>query len=295
MWQASGWQVHIHPTEAPGHATMLAQQAAAEQHRVVLAAGGDGTLGEAASGLVGSQTALGPLPTGTANSFGRELRMPLPHRLNHQNVLKAAELLLHGRIHAMDMGYTRNAQGAGHHWLLWTGVGTDGYMVDKIEPRPSWSKRMGKLGYFMQAFTAVPTIPHMTATVTVDGRSHSGEAVLVLVSNCRLYGGQLFLNPAARLDDGLLDVWLFQGNGVLDIARYVVETRFVRHFQDSRLIHLQGRQIHIETTPAMCCQTDGDKAGQSPLDCEVRPSSLRLLTPPTAPDDLFIQPGEALA
>jgi YegS/Rv2252/BmrU family lipid kinase len=295
MWQASGWEITTIPTKAPGHATELAQQAAAAGHRIVLAAGGDGTLGEVANGLIGSETAMAPLPVGTSNSFARELLMPRPNLLEKHKLLDAAKLLLAGQIQQMDMGCLVAEAGNGRNWLLWAGTGVDGFLVDRIEPRPRWSKRMGRLGYYLQSFAAAPHVPRMHATIEVDGTTYEDDYVLVLISNCRLYaGGQIMLSPHACLDDGLVELWLFRGEGLANTVQYIVQAKFGRHLADPNVTQILGRSITITTTPTMPCQTDGDKAGNTPLRCLVQQRALRLLVPNTAPRDLFSLPGEPL-
>jgi YegS/Rv2252/BmrU family lipid kinase len=295
LWQARGWEVSIRPTKAAGHATQLAQQAAAAGHAVVMAAGGDGTLGEVANGLVGTETAMAPLPVGTSNSFARELLMPRPNLLEKHKLLKAAEALLAGKIQQMDMGRQEDEEGHGRHWLLWAGTGVDGYLVDQVEPRPRWSKRMGRLGYFLQSLAAAPRVPRMHAKVEVDGAIYEDDFVLVLISNCRLYaGGQIRLSPDARLDDGQVEVWMFRGEGLANTVQYLLEAKLERHHDDPNVTRVNGRTITIHADPTMPCQTDGDKAGYTPLRCTVIPRALRLLVPNTAPTDLFSLPGEAL-
>ncbi|MCS7001457.1 MAG: acylglycerol kinase family protein, partial [Dehalococcoidia bacterium] len=73
----AGWRVSVALTTAPGDATLLAAEAAANGVDLVLAAGGDGTVNEALQPLVGAQTALSVLPVGTANLLARDMRLPL--------------------------------------------------------------------------------------------------------------------------------------------------------------------------------------------------------------------------
>ena len=85
------------------------------------------------------------------------------------------------------------------------------------------------------------------------------------------------LSPEARLDDGQMEIWLFQGDGLLNTIHYLVEARFERHHQNPNVTMVNGREIIIETTPPFPCQTDGDKAGMTPVTCRVKPQALRLL------------------
>lgn len=278
----------------------LARQAATAEQQLVLAAGGDGTLGEVANGLAGTKTVMAPLPVGTANSFARELLMPRPGRFGRHRLLQAADSLMGGVVQQMDLGYTYTPSADdptsnGRYWLLWAGVGADGFLVNEVEPRPKWSKKLGAFGYMLQGLTVVPRLPQMRARVEVDGRLFEDEYVLVTISNCRLYaGGMLRLNPQARLDDGLFEVWLYRGRSFSRIARYFVETMRGHHHHDPDVTMVNGRCVTIHTDPVMPCQTDGERAGHTPLACTIKPQALRVLIPNTAPADLFEQPGEPL-
>ncbi len=299
-WQKRGWQVAICATKAAGHATNLAEQAVLAGHELVLAAGGDGTLGEVANGLAGTDVVMAPLPVGTANSFAKELRMPRPSLINRQKLLEAADVLGDGLVQRMDLGFTFSAKKNGHtgkngrFWMLWAGTGADGYLVHELEPRPKWAKRIGPLGYALQALTVAPTLPDMHARVDIDGRIYKDDFILIVISNCRMYGGEVVLSPHACLDDGLFEIWLFRGKGLPQTMRHITRVMRGEHVDDAETMCVHGRSVTIHAQPTMPCQTDGDRAGFTPLHCEIRPGALRLLTPTTAPPDLFCQPGKPL-
>jgi YegS/Rv2252/BmrU family lipid kinase len=309
LCRARGWAVQIRPTQGPGHATQLALQAAQAGDHLVLAAGGDGTLGEIANGLAGTETILAPVPVGTANSFARELRLPLPGLLNRHKLLATAEALMSGRVQRIDLGWSRADEGfdgdaEGRHWLLWAGSGADGFVVEYVEPRPTWSKRLGRVGYTLQGLTVLHRLPGMRATVEVDGQRYEGNFLLVIASNSRRYAGTILLNPQAKLDDGLFEVWLFQdqrGDSLLDasaragrLLRYAAQAVLGRHYQEPGMLMVRGRQMTIHTEPPMPFQTDGELGGWTPFTCQIRPGALRLLVPDTAPADLFEKQGKRL-
>ncbi|MCP5094538.1 MAG: diacylglycerol kinase family lipid kinase [Chloroflexi bacterium] len=294
FWRARGWDVTITPTEAEGHATIIARDAAAAGHRLVLAAGGDGTLGEVANGLAGTDAILAPLPIGTANSFAKELGMPRPGMFERHRLLQTAVSLSAGRVQQMDLGFMDEGDGNGRYWLLWSGTGIDGYLVHKIEPRPVWSKKLGPFGYLIQGLAAAPQFPHLNATVTIDGQIYEGEMLLVIVSNCRMYGGEVILSPNAVLDDGQFEVWMFHGHGVPKIFDYMFKLKQGRHLLDKNITMVRGQEITIETDPPMGCHTDGDKAEVTPLHCRVVPRALRVLVPDTTATSMFSAPGAPL-
>lgn len=293
-WRARGWEIKIWPTEAAGHATQLARYAAHNGKQLVIAAGGDGTLGEVANGLAGTETIMAPLPVGTANSFAREVGLPMPSPLDRTQLLKASDLLAAGRVQRMDLGYTPQADAGKQHWLLWAGVGVDSYAVNKIEPRPAWLKKLGTLGYAVQGAVVSSQYSHVTAQIEVDGRSFSGDYILILISNCRNYAGVLTINPDSALDDGFFEVWLFKGKGLPKLSFHLMNVWRGAHVDASDVECVNGRSVKITTDSNMPVQTDGDPTGSTPFACEIKPSALRLLVPANLPPGLFTQAGKPL-
>ncbi len=306
-WRALDWGVTVKPTEAAGHATLLAAEAAASGCSLVLSAGGDGTLGEVVNGLAETNTIMGILPAGTANSFARELQMPVPSALQMPipNSMKRAKLhsasaaLMAGRIQQMDLGYRQGVGGlefSGRYWMLWASTGADGYLVNEVEPRPKWSKKMGWASYVLQGIPVLSTFSHVRARVEVDGYTLEDDYILVLISNSRRYaGGVITLSQEAFLDDGLLEIWLFGGRGLSSISRHGLRALRGQHLKDPDTILLRGQHVNITTDRPMPVQMDGDPVAETPLACTVKPGALRLLVPNTAPADLFLNGGIPLA
>lgn len=292
FWREQGWEITLRPTERAEHAIELAREAADAGTGLVLAAGGDGTLNEVANGLAGSDTILGLLPAGTANSFAKELGMPQPSRFNLEWLQETSGNLLGGRVHRMDIGRCED----GRTWLLWAGTGVDGFVVDQVEPRTPLFKRLGPVGYFFKAVAALPEFPGMRATVTVDDQQVEGEFVLITAINCRMFaGGELLLNENGVLDDGNIEVWCFRGADWPEIMRYTIEVGLQAHEDDPNIEVLSGRSVTIETDPPMPYHLDGEPAGKTPVRCSIDAGALRLLVPDTAPDGLFQGKGQALS
>jgi YegS/Rv2252/BmrU family lipid kinase len=295
-WRSLGWRVSVKPTQFAGHATILAQKAALAGHQLVLAGGGDGTLAEVANGLAGTETVLGLLPLGTGNSLAKELQIPRPRQWNQHKLLQAADALAAGRVQQIDLGMRMDKDGGnGRYWVLWAGVGADGYLAHRLEPRPKWSKKLGVVGYALQGLAVIPGAPVFRASVEVDGRVYEDKYVLLVISNCRRYaGGELLLSPQAKLDDGQFEVWLFRGEHIARAFLYLPEILLERHLADGGLTLVNGRHVTIHTDAPIPAQTDGDRAGHSPLTVTIQPGALRLLVLDTAPADLFSRPGKSL-
>lgn len=306
-WRDLDWGVTVKPTEAAGHAAILAAEAAEAGCPLVLAAGGDGTLSEVVNGLAETETIMGVLPAGTANSFARELRMPvpgavqmpIPNSLKQSKLQSASAVLMAGRVQDMDLGYrmmTDRPGAPGRYWMLWASTGADGYLVQEIEPRSKWSKKMGWASYMLQGISVLTNFSHVRAQVEVDGYRLEDDYILVLVSNSRRYaGGVLTLSQEAYLDDGLLEIWLFGGHGLSSISRHGLRALRGKHLKEPDTILLRGQHVTIITDPPTPVQMDGDPVAATPLECAIKPGALRVLVPDSTPADLFQKAGIPLA
>lgn len=123
-------------------------------HQLVLAAGGDGTIHEAANGLLGSQTILATLPAGTTNCFARDLGLPSPNGVNPYWLIEASERLMAGTVHAIDVGECSN----GRSFILWAAAGVDSRIVESVEPRFPSPEAFRRRRLFRQGDAAVSFI-----------------------------------------------------------------------------------------------------------------------------------------
>jgi diacylglycerol kinase (ATP) len=291
FWCDRGWEVTLRTTEGPGHATELAQAAAASGHRLVLAAGGDGTLHETANGLIHTASTLAPLPAGTTNCLARDLKLPQPNGGSSPWLIDASKALLAGSIQRMDAGQCSN----GKHWLLWAGVGIESRIVEAVEPRSPMLKRLGLAGYVAKATPAFLTYVGSRLRVTVDRYTVSDDFISVTVANSRLFAGGLYnLNPHGVLDDGKFEVWMMRGRFSPRMMWHGLALAQGKHERRPDVVRLKGRHVSIESASPQAFHLDGEINRSTPMTCTLLPGALRILAPNTAPGDLFSQPGEPL-
>lgn len=258
-----GPQVELAPTRAPGHATELARRAAAREAALVFAFGGDGTVREVAAGLLGTTAVLGVLPGGTTNVVARALRLPL-------EPLAAARRLKTYPERAIDVGLCGDEV-----FLMQASMGLDAAVMAGV---PGLAKRF--LGRAAVGLTGLGTwwrYGYPEFELLVDG--HEVSATFAAVCNLPLYGGDLALVPAARADDGRLDVLLFHGGGrraTLSFARALLAGR---HLERDDVSLLTASEV-VVTDPDVPLQIDGD-ARAARLGTEIRLAGerLRILAP----------------
>jgi YegS/Rv2252/BmrU family lipid kinase len=277
-----GWSVELHTTERPGDGTLLARAAAQDDCDAVIVAGGDGTINEAVNGLVGTQTALGVLPVGTGNMWAKQLGVPTYTLTNPLRLYEAAAGLTEGTVRLIDVGRVDQ-----RYFLCWAGIGLDAQVTAEIEPRHRYTKRLGLLPYVIAAILVARDFKGVRTRVSLDGHIVRGRTLLILVSNIQQYIGMLSVAREARLDDGLLDVFVFKGLGFPYAVRHLLKIVTQRYLQDPRVVHRQARHIQVWTEWATPIHVDGDPIGTTPVTLQAVPLALHVLVPPSTPPGLF--------
>jgi diacylglycerol kinase (ATP) len=281
-----GWSIQLKQTKRSGDATVLAREAAQAGCDVVVVAGGDGTLNEAVNGLVDTRTALGVLPVGTGNRWARQLGLPLYLLANPLRVHEAAAGLAEAAIRQIDVGKVNE-----RYFLCWAGIGLDAQITTEMEPRPRHTKHLGIIPYIIAGVLVARDFQGVRTRVQLDDKVVRGRTLLILASNIQQYAGQLHVAPQARLDDGLLDVFVFKGLGFSYALRHLFTMLNRRWLQDPRIVHRQARFIKIQTDRPIPVQVDGDPVGATtPVTLQVTPCALRVLVPPSASPGLFASP-----
>jgi YegS/Rv2252/BmrU family lipid kinase len=276
---ASGWRVEVAETLNGRHATQLARQAAEEDYRAVFAIGGDGTIGQVAGGLLGSKTALGVLPAGTANVWATELGLRTFTWTRWWRLRENARLLADAPICVIDVGLCNKQP-----FLMWAGIGLDAITVHKLEPRKRFEKYIAVPHYAATAIWSASLWHGMNLRVWADEKKIEGHYLLAVATNIRHYvGGLATISPDAFLDDGLMDLWLLSGKNLADAFRHFFDMVAGKHINSENARHIPFRKVRITSETPFSLQMDGEPMlGSQDVDIEVVPKALRLILPPEA-------------
>ena len=208
------YQVEAVETESRDHATELCREAAREHYDVVVAFGGDGTVNEAANGLVGSETPLSCLPGGRTNVYCRMLGIPI-------DVVDATEHLLRltddWRPRRVDVARVNE-----RHFLFSAGVGLDASVVERVDAHPRLKARVGEWYY---TATALRTLtrhymfkpPRLEASI--GGERVDGITAVVQNAAPYTYFGNrpVHIGEGATLDGGTLSGVILQRARPVDV------------------------------------------------------------------------------
>lgn len=282
LLESQGWEVTLRETLGRGDATTYAREAAANQYDMAVAVGGDGTLGEVATGLAWSDCALGVLPVGTGNVWAHMLGLPTWTPMHRSGIMDAARVLVEGESRSIDLG-----RAGDRYFALWAGVGFDAQIIHDVEPHREIRPNLRNLAYYVTAISLCLGLRGTRVTVAVDDQVVRQRVILILVSNAQLYGRSWRVAPQAQLDDGLLDVYIFKGGGTLDALRHFSLLLLGKHTGDPKIETYRAQRITIRGEKSLPLHMDGDPAGHTPVTITVAPKALNVVVPSWASGSLF--------
>ncbi len=263
--RAGGFDVEARPTEGPGDATRLAREAAGEGVEVAFAMGGDGTLREAAAGLLGSDVALGPLPAGTANVLALALGLP-------RRAAAAARVLPGCEPQAIDVGTV-----GGEPFLMGATGGLDAAVMSHQDGE--LKKLLGRGALVTAALRQWWAYDYPPIELRLDGRRE--RVSYFAACNIPFYGSAVEMAPGADLRDGLLDLVLFRGSGRRQTLGLGCDLLLGRHVRRPDVEVRRVEELELLGPPGVLVQIDGDlPAVEPPVRIGIASEKLRVLAPP---------------
>jgi diacylglycerol kinase (ATP) len=249
----------------PGSAGWYAAEAVSKRARVIIAAGGDGTVGEVANALMGTPTALGILPVGTGNDMVRSLGIS-------RNLPEAIAQFVHGRIRRIDAGRSPNG-----YFVNIAGVGFDAEVAHAINHR--FRHLHGTTAYLVAVISTLARYRPQEIELEIDGVCHRERIMLCAVANAQSYGGGMRVAPTARLDSGKFEIVL-----VGDVSRWEFLKTFPSVFKGTHVSHpkvkvFTGESVQITSPVPLPVLADGEEIGSTPVHFSIVPSGLTVVVP----------------
>lgn len=252
------------PTLRAGHARELAKEAAAK-HPIVIAFGGDGTVGDVARGIFGTDATLGILPVGTGNDVARNLGLKL-------DVKESVATILGGVVRRIDMGMIN-----GTPFINNAGTGFDAQVMRTMNSSIRFAR--GKSAFVLATLKTAPGFKPFTLTYEKDDEGPVTEkAMLISVLNGRMYGGGMIAAPHAEMDDGRLDVMIVKAMGKIPLLTGLFPKLINGQHEGHPAIDLfQVRKFKATCLPPQPLNIDGDVIGLTPLEIGVESRALKVL------------------
>ena len=283
--QELGLPARILNSAGPGDVQAKVQAALAEKPRVVIAAGGDGTVHEAVNGWMraGGGAPLGVVPVGTGNDFVKMLGLSHDWR-------EACWRCVRGETRRVDVGkctgtYERpGRQDAGRDdassfWFANSlGIGFDAQVALEAN-KIRWLRGNAVYGL---ALAKILTLMHSTPEVRIrhDGEKLVTPITLLTINNGKVEGGAFVMAPDAEIDDGLFDVVVAKGMGRLGVLQLLPQVLKGQHMSHPKVVKFRTGRLSVEADVPLPIHADGELTytGAMKLEIEVMPKALEVIS-----------------
>jgi diacylglycerol kinase family enzyme len=265
-------EVRIHLADSGEALARLAEDAVARRVDVIVAGGGDGTVGAVAAAVAGTGIALGVLPLGTFNHFAKDLGVPL-------DLEQAAALVLDGEPGKVDLGEVNGKVFVNNSSL--------GLYPDIVRDRERQQRRLGRGKWpalLWASLAALRRFPFLNVRLAIDGEPRLFRTAFVFVGNNAYRMEGFAIGERARLDGGRLSLYAAQRHGrfrllLLSLRALAGRLRQARDFEavlaTEIVVESRHRHLHVATDGEISVMTP-------PLRYRIRPASLAVLRPAAA-------------
>jgi len=240
--EGSGIEFDFAVSEAAAEMRRLAAKAAEEGIETVVSVGGDGSMNEVASALIGTESALGIIPIGSGNGLARHLGIPM-------SVGEAVKALLKGKRKKMDYGLVD-----GRPFFCTMGVGFDA----KVGMMYARSGHRGMATYTKMAIENWGSNRPANYKITIDGNSSEIEAEIITVANANQWGNNFHIAPHASVSDGLFDVTVVKSLRSLRTLDMPIQILGYGIDRNPEVDTFRGKSITIESSESGFFHIDGE-------------------------------------
>jgi diacylglycerol kinase (ATP) len=266
LLEAAGIEVVAYRSERAGHLLSLSAGAeVASDEEAFAVVGGDGSVCEVITGRLRNRKTLpriAIIPCGTGNCQATELGIT--------SVEAAVERILAGRIRKIDLAEVRVCDELwySHNLVTW-GLGVDStVLAEKM-------RCLGPMRYDIGIVATILANRRRPATLTLDGKTLTGDYTLFLIQNTQTGGSNLLLAPGATADDGLMDIGVLRRMCRRSLIKaFGMLKSEGRHVFHPRVAYHRFKSLALETPVPMKINVDGEIVGTTPLQMTVLPRAL---------------------
>ncbi len=246
----------------------LAKEAADAGQALVIVAGGDGTIEDVASQLIGTQTVLGILPVGSMNNLARSLGVPL-------DLDAACALIGAGVTRKIDIGnVVTQAKPQVKYFMESAAIG-----LTAIAFPAGQAAKKGRLARIPQAVRRLLDFKSSPVLVELDpGETILAQSQLITISNAPLIGLNFMIAPGAKMDDGLLDIAVYDEMSKGEILTYYMAIMNGKPADNSKIKRYRAKRVLIHSARTEPIVSDKDQiADKSKIEIEVLPQALSVI------------------
>ncbi len=264
-----GVKVDVALAHPKKEAIPIARRAIKDGYDIVIAMGGDGTLGAVIRGIAGSKVRLGIIAAGTENDIAKSLGIP-------EDLKEACALIASGHTRKLDLGQVSTRKRKKFYFFMLTAIGLTAtiFPIIKEIPKGKYSGVKDALTTFLK-FKSKPKV-----YLTLDDESKiEVESMLVTVANTPLIGAKNLVAPDASMEDGLLDIAVYPDFSKAELLSYFAKTAHEGSTPDGTIQRYRARKIKVKTSPKLDVAAEGIILGKGTAWIKVLPGALRVIAP----------------
>ena len=252
----------------------VAREAARNNDRIIVAAGGDGTISAVAAALADTDKVLGVLPVGTLNHFAKDLKIPL-------DLEKAVRTIVEGQVAAVDVGEVN-----GRIFINNSSLGLYPQIVSRREAQQQRLSRGKWTAFFWATLQALRRFPFLDLRIEFEGRQIFRRTAFLFVGNNEYEIAGFNLGSRTCVDAGKLGLYLTHRTGRFGLFRLAFHALFGRVDQARDFDVFCVTEACIETQKSrLLVARDGEvERMETPLRYRIRPAALRVLVPRNGAD-----------
>ncbi len=294
--EAEGIRADIAFTDPDNSPALIAQKAIEEDYELVVVAGGDGTVGEVAKGLLRSPVTLGIIPVGTYNNIARSLSIPT-------DIVAACQVIANGQIKSIDVGQANNE----HYFFEAAGVGLDAalFPIGEEIKGGRWGQLLQAarlaLNYKPQRLRMEFDRPIAEARVSNVKRRFVRKkplarhelrlsALLIVIANGAYYGTGFTVAPDAAIDDGLLTISIFRNFSKWELMRHFWSISKGQRQYSPKIETYRVGEVKFTSDVQIPVHIDGHPIGELPVTLKAIKDMLKVIVPQTK---VILPVGEA--
>jgi diacylglycerol kinase (ATP) len=251
-------------TESEDEALAATRDAVAKGYEIVVAAGGDGTVGTVACELLGNETALGILPLGSVMNVARMLDIP-------RDLEGAAAIVATGEVRTIDVGEAK-----GQIFFEGGSVGLNAAVFREAQQADS---DRGRYRALWAALWVLLRYRPPRMVLHLDDRVLTTRALAVAVANGPYSGLGFTVAPDAVINDGKFDVVIYSRFSRTELIRHFASIAFGRRRYSAKTATYRSSRVRIEGVHPLPCRADGHDLGSTPVEYVARPGALRVVAP----------------
>ncbi len=264
-------EVHLTTPEIDPHE--LAEQAIAQDTDLIIASGGDGTVSAVAGAVIGTEIPLGVIPRGTANAFG--MALGITQQINP--LRRACEIILAGKTRVIDTARCNDLP-----LILLAGIGYEAGTIEKADREAK--NRWGSLAYLMAGWQQLDEQQLFEAEIEIEGEIRTFQAGAITIANAAPPTSVLAQGIGeVVVDDGLLDITIATVDNKIQAVTTILSMLGAALIKTSaeldNIVHLRSPKVKISANPVQKVVLDGEIIGNTPLEIECLPHSLKVFVP----------------